>query len=113
MQRLRQLQKTVWKTQDMSYLSIDIRCDTCDLVAATLIERSERDSSWECPDCQGTMTRTLSAPNITRKSYTDGTKRKGFQDHKEIARLQIEEAELPASKRGEIRRNIETIQRLK
>jgi hypothetical protein len=97
----------------MSYLSIDIRCDKCDLVAATLVERSEKDSSWECPDCDGTMARTLSAPNITRRSYVDGTKRKGFAEHKEIAKLEVEEAELPASKRGEIRRTIETIKRLK
>ena len=99
----------------MSYLSIDIRCDKCDLVAATLVDRQEiiTHKEWECPDCAGTMTRTISAPNITRKSFVDGTKRKGFQDHKEIARLQIEEAELPANKRSEIRRSIETIKRLK
>lgn len=83
----------------MSYLSIDIRCDKCDLVAATLVERLERDSSWECPDCAGTMTRTISAPNITRKSFVDGTKRKGFADMKEAVRVEREMMDLPHDKR--------------
>jgi hypothetical protein len=96
----------------MSYLSIDIRCDKCDLVAATLVERSERDSSWECPDCAGTMTRTISAPNITRKSFVDGTKRKGFADMKEAVRVEREMMDLPHDKREGHHRAIRELKKI-
>jgi hypothetical protein len=96
----------------MSYLSIDIRCDTCDLVAATLVERSERDGSWECPDCMGIMTRTISAPNITRKSFVDGTKRKGFADMKEAVRVEREMMDLPHDKREGHQRAIRELKKI-
>ena len=98
----------------MSYLSIDIRCDKCDLVAATLVDRQEiiTHKEWECPDCQGTMTRTISAPNITRKSFVDGTKRKGFADMKEAVRVEREMMDLPHDKREGHQRAIKELKKI-
>ena len=99
----------------LGYLAIDIRCADCDLVASTLVDREEIATlkEWECPDCQGSMTRTVSAPNQTRKSFTDGTKRTGMQDLKEASRLQIDMAELPHDKRAGISKEIKDLKRIK
>lgn len=97
----------------MGWITIDIRCQDCDHVTDILIDRDEQGGTWGCSECGGPMSKTISAPNITKASYVDGTKRKGFAEHKEIARLQTEAADLPPNKRGEINKAIDTIKRLK
>lgn len=97
----------------MAWITIDIRCEKCDLVTDLLIDREEQGGTWECPACQGEMRKTLSAPNITRASYVDGVKRKGFQDQKEIARLESEMFDKPLGERRQYEKSINQIKRLK
>jgi len=96
----------------VGWITIDIRCEECDLVTDILIDRDEQGGTWGCPDCGGPMSKTLSAPNFTRASYVDGTKRKGFSEHKEIARLESEAAELPPQKRGDIQKAINQLKKV-
>jgi hypothetical protein len=85
----------------MGWITIDIRCEECDLVTDILIDRDEQGGTWGCPDCGGPMSKTLSAPNFTRASYVDGTKRKGFAEMKEAVKVEREMMDLPPSKREE------------
>lgn len=96
----------------MGWIAIDIRCQDCDHVTDILIDRDEQGGTWGCPECGGAMSKTFSAPNITRASYVDGTKRKGFSEHKEIAKLESAAADLPPNKRGEINKAIKRLKKL-
>ena len=97
----------------MGWISIDIRCEDCDLVTDILIDRDEQNGTWGCPECSGPMTKTLSAPNITRASYVDGHKRKGFQEMKEAARIERQMLDLPPAQRGDATRAIKELKKIK
>ena len=57
-----------------------------------LFAKYEERDNQVCPECSTPVTRQISAPNVMRASYPDGTKRKGFQDLKEAAKLNREAA---------------------
>ena len=97
----------------MGWITIDIRCEECDLVTDILIDRDEQGGTWGCPDCGGPMSKTLSAPNFTRVSYVDGTKRKGFSEMKEAVKLEREMMDLPANKREGHQRAIKKLKETK
>lgn len=92
----------------MGWIAIDIRCQDCDHVTDILIDRDEQGGTWGCPECGGAMSKTFSAPNITRASYVDGTKRKGFLSIKKLQNwnqqqrtsLQINEVKLTKQLNG-------------
>ena len=59
----------------MSWFSIDVRCDTCDLVEAVLVPRDQRDQPTACTMCGQAAHRVPSVLNTTRRTFVDGTKR--------------------------------------
>jgi hypothetical protein len=98
----------------MALLSIDILCAQCGLSSALVVEREEKDDSWECPDCGGEMKRAfLTPPAIMQRSFPDGTKRTGFQDLKEALRLESEAYDMPVNRRAEIGREIKKLRAVK
>lgn len=96
----------------MGWIAIDIRCQDCDLVTDIIIDRDEQGGTWGCPECGGAMSKTLSAPNITRASYVDGTKRKGFEDMKQAVRVEREMMDLPPEKRSEHKKAIKELKKI-
>lgn len=97
----------------MGWITIDIRCADCDLVTDIMIDRDERSSTWGCPECGGPMSKTISAPNFTRKSYVDGTRRKGFAEMKEAVKLEREMMDLPPEQRKGHQRAIKELKKIK
>jgi hypothetical protein len=67
------------------YFSIDIACTSCDHEWHELIDVKDKDGEFPCIRCSGVGKRTMSAPNVMRNSYRDGTNR--FKDAKEAAKL--------------------------
>lgn len=90
----------------MSLFAIDVRCQDCNHVWDSLIQRSERDSQWPCPECGGMGKRAVSAPMVMTASYPEGTKRKGWADLKEASKLKIESANSRDDKKREIAKEI-------
>jgi hypothetical protein len=98
------------------WLTIDIRCETCGLVSDMLIDRSEKDDSWQCPDCpEGTSMKRvfLTAPAVMNAALPDGVRRKGFRELAEAARLEVESYNLAPEKRGHINREITKLKEVK
>ena len=94
----------------MGYKSISVRCQDCNEVWGELVERSEEsEARFTCPVCGGEGKKTICAPAVLQASYPDGTKRKGFQELKEAAKLESKMYELPYEKRKEIRKEIKKI----
>lgn len=87
--------------------SYDYKCTTCEQKFIEVVKYDQREDKQLCPDC-GTSTGVycISAPNITRASYVDGTKRKGFSEMKEAAKLNREAAHSGTEKRREIEKEI-------
>lgn len=67
------------------FFSIDLRCRNCDQVWDSLIPKEEKErTDWPCPACGATAGfRIPSAPNNTKRTFIDGTKRPGFQKLRE------------------------------
>jgi hypothetical protein len=64
-------------------------------------------AGYVCPDCGGPLKRVPSSPNLMQRALPDGVKRKGWQDAKESARLEIEIADTTdENKRNAIRSEI-------
>jgi len=75
----------------MSYKSIDVKCQDCELVWNELVERElENTAKFTCPNCGGLGKKTVSAPTVLKATYPDGTKRDGFRDMKEALKLESE-----------------------
>ncbi len=53
----------------------------------------------------------MCAANVTRASYVDGTKRPGFAENKEIMKLRIASYSMPNEKRGDIKKEIKSIEK--
>ena len=76
--------------------SIIYLCTNCEYEEEDIIESQHRDEPTTCPKCREAMFRKITA-NITRASYPDGVRRKGWDDvrdqraiDKEIRKLKIE-----------------------
>lgn len=92
----------------MSFKSIDLLCGDCAHQWNDLIERELVDATHQCPDCgKQAGKRTMSMPNVTRASYPDGHRRGGgYQEMKEVAKLQKESMNMDYKKRGDINKEI-------
>lgn len=77
----------------MGWKGINLRCDQCNHVWPTLVERGLDEDDWRecCPECGGLGRKTMSAPMVLRASYPDGTRR--FDPAvKEMAKLKVAQA---------------------
>jgi hypothetical protein len=68
-----------------------------------------------CPNCKKpNFERRYEMPGTTKASFLDGTKRKGFQDLKEIARLEVKKgAANSEAERKEASKAIADLKRIK
>lgn len=89
----------------MAWKSIDIRCEECGSLWDDIVDSTEVDNKFQCPECgKQSGSRTISAPNFTKASYVDGTNR--FKDLKEISKLKIERAKSDHKNRKGIEKEI-------
>lgn len=94
----------------------DYLCDTCHEKTEWLVNTSDPawDAAKDCMKCgRGKCRRAPSAPPVQKASYVDGTKRKGMEDLKKIADLEVIKANTPPEKRGEIAKEIHERRKLK
>jgi putative FmdB family regulatory protein len=96
------------------YISIDIRCESCQHQWDETVERAELDGlTRKCPECEGEAKRTMSAPALKKVSYHDGYRRgEKYQMLKEMSKLKAQKANLNDSGRNEISKEIANIQRV-
>jgi putative FmdB family regulatory protein len=92
------------------------QCPKCEEEFDVVLSISDYDkeSSWDCIQCEGVVTkddRIICAANVTRASYVDGTKRKGFAERKEALKLKKESYNMKPEDRKEIRKTIKQIER--
>ncbi len=94
--------------------AIDIRCAECGRVSDVLADPDELQRDvWECVVCGGVCHRTISKPNVPRATYVDGTKRKGFEDLKKAAKLEVEMYNKPPDQRAEYQKEIHEYKKIR
>ena len=95
-------------------LSIDLYCPECNLKTWDTLPKSEAtyEARWDCPSCGASQSvkRIPSAPMVAKASYPDGYKRKGFQDLKEAARLEVEKIGMPLAERAQVKSEIDRLE---
>lgn len=95
-------------------ISIDLLCELCNTRTPVTMRRSEAtyENRWNCDSCRefNTVKRVPSAPMVAKASYPDGYKRKGFQDLKEAARLEVEKVNLPLEQRTQVKHEIDRLE---
>lgn len=100
----------------------DWYCDVCDTRTEHYVDR--REPGWDrekpCPACGNPHSyKVMSAPAIrtddNSASYLDGTKRKGVEDMKKAAKLEVQRAALPfnSPERARITKEIQERKTLK
>jgi hypothetical protein len=62
-------------------------CPDCEAKTYEQFKFSERPETIKCLVCQGTAEYRIDMPGITRASYVDGTKRKGWSEIREANKL--------------------------
>ena len=68
----------------------------------------------ECEGCQALdWQRVFESPMVASASLPDGTKRKGWADMKEAAKLECIKADLPQHKRGDVQKQINILKAVK
>lgn len=97
----------------MALFSIDMRCDCCDYVWDTLVQREEANTATEpCPACPGTGRRTVSAVTPLRASHQMGYNRgAAYEDIKSAARLKADRANMDHNKRADINKEIRALEK--
>lgn len=81
-------------------------CQFCGIRSYEQHKFEDRPERIACHECQGVATYIIDTPGLTKASYIDGTKRKGWSEFREANSLVKEAA---VSKRGtanEIRKEI-------
>lgn len=69
----------------------EYKCATCEIVSEEVKSYEDRFTVVKCLMCNGDMQRAfMTAPAQQNVSLPDGTKRKGFSDMKEAAKLEAE-----------------------
>lgn len=96
--------------------SYPLECGECETQFEPVHTIPEYDAidEWECPGCGAAVTkknRIIMAANVTRASYVDGTKRKGFAEQREIHNLRKASYDLPHDKRKDINKTIKSIEK--
>ncbi len=76
-------------------------CDQCETVTIHFRSFERRHEKAECL-CGAEASYTISAPALMQASYPDGTRRKGFQDMREAAKLSTEAASAKQGTKKEI-----------
>jgi transcription elongation factor Elf1 len=72
----------------MAIMTIDILCPHCGADSIITVDRETRNELQTCPACDSYgAVRIPSLPNVTRKSYVDGTKR--FDSIRETHKLRM------------------------
>jgi hypothetical protein len=84
----------------MGLVVFDWLCDVCDSRTEYLVDR--REPGWDgerpCKACGNPHAyKVMSAPAVLQASYVDGTKLKGNEDMKKVAKLEVQRASLPAN----------------
>lgn len=91
-------------------------CSTCDLDTEHILSISQLDSFISpCEVCGEPTKRVIRAPMIMKASVPDGTKREGFLELKEAARLEVTKATMdPRSQEySDIGKEIQNLKTLK
>lgn len=97
----------------MGLESVVLLCKDCGEEWDDLVERSERDSLHPCRECgKIAAERVFTAPAVMNTALPDGTKRKGFTEMKEVARLEKEMANKPHNQRKDIKAEIQKLKKL-
>lgn len=94
----------------------DYLCNKCGEKTEWLVNTAdpEWDNPKDCMKCgRGKCFRAPSAPPVQKASYVDGTKRKGMEDMKKVAELEVQKANLPPDKRGEVNKEIHERRKIK
>jgi len=95
-------------------ISIDLYCPECNLKTWDTLPKSEAtyENRWDCPSCGATQSvkRIPSAPMVAKASYPDGYKRRGFQDLKEAANLEVERMSMPLAERTQVKSEIDRLE---
>lgn len=94
----------------------DWQCEDCQHKEEVIVDVSE--DGWDCAKacCEcgtGAMHRVPSLPTVQKASFVDGTKRKGSEDMKRVAQLEVQRANTPPAKRAEIDREIAARRKIK
>lgn len=79
-------------------------CDDCSCVTEAQYKHEERPKTIYCKYCGEPAYYMMSAPMIMRASFPDGTKRPGFAELKEAAKIEQKAA---------VERNPETVKQMK
>jgi len=92
------------------------KCPECTEEFDIILSISEYEvtDEWNCLFCNHEITkkeRVMCAANVTRASYVDGTKRKGFAERKEAHKLKVESYSMKPEDRGEIKKTMKAIER--
>ena len=95
-------------------ISIDLYCPECNLKSWDTLPKLEAtyENRWDCPSCKtkASVKRIPSAPMVAKASFPDGYKRKGFQDLKEAARLEVEKINLSMAERAQVKSEIDRLE---
>ena len=98
------------------FLVFDWLCDTCHQKSEWIVDTSE--AGWDGPkDCrlcgEGVSHKTPSGPPVQNATLLDGTKRKGWEDMKAVAKLEVLKAGTEPSKRYTIEKEINERKKLR
>jgi hypothetical protein len=74
-------------------------CEECGHVTDQYFRYEERPTHVPCEICQQAAEYRIGAPLVMNASLPDGTKRKGFADLKEAAKLHVEALDKPPADR--------------
>lgn len=94
-----------------SWKTIDILCsnESCQHKWDALIDRSEEENEFQCPECGASGKKTLSAPMVFKEAYHDGIKRLGWDKLREASKLNLEAAGSRDKNRKEIQKEIKKL----
>lgn len=92
-------------------LSLLFRCTRCAATWGDTVARDEKDrKDFPCPACgEAAGVRTFAPPNVTKASFVDGHKRRGFTDLKEAARLEARLSDLPSEEKVRVQAEVRQI----
>ena len=73
----------------------DYQCPNCETVVVEFNDYEDRDWPLPCDNCGYAMARVFITPPQVRteklsRTFVDGTKRKGFEDIRKVAELEVE-----------------------
>lgn len=96
----------------MGYKLYEVRCVNCRNKEDFLGTEEELQMGAQCTLCGGKSYWTPSAVAISTSdsaSFLDGTKRKGFDELKQVAKLKVAAMDLPQGERKEIKKEIKKL----